>query len=144
MELKTQRWTAKKKTELILQMIKGEKRLADVCRENDLAATVGLPEQIVLDNGPEFICHVVADWAEENGVELAFIEKGKPQQNAFIESFNGTFRDERLNEHLFQNILDARTISGEWREHYNNERPHSALGGIPPSMFEERLKRSAA
>lgn len=116
-----------------------------VMRElNELAAEVGLPEQIVLDNGPEFICSVLADWAEENEVELAFIEKGKPQQNAFIESFNGRFRDECLNEHLFQDILDARAIIGEWQDHYNNERPHSALGGIPPSIFEERLMNQAA
>lgn len=116
-----------------------------VVRElNELVAEIGAPEQIVLDNGPEFICSALADWADANGVELAFIEKGKPQQNAFIESFNGRFRDECLNEHLFQDILDARAIIGEWQDHYNNERPHSSLGGIPPGVFEERLMNKAA
>jgi putative transposase len=116
-----------------------------VVRELDqLVAEVGTPEQIVLDNGPEFICQALAEWAEANNVELAFIEKGKPQQNAFIESFNGRFRDECLNEHLFQDILDARAIIGEWQDHYNNERPHSALGGIPPRIFEEQILKQAA
>lgn len=116
-----------------------------VCRAlDDLASQVGLPRQIVLDNGPEFVSNALAEWAEKNNVELAFIDKGKPQQSAFVESFNGRFRDECLNEHLFQDILDARAIIGDWREHYNNERPHSALGGMPPSLFERKLKEQAA
>ncbi len=109
-----------------------------------LVEMIGRPAQIVLDNGPEFVCNTLADWAEEIGVELAHIEKGKPQQNAFVESFNGRFRDECLNEHLFQSLADARRIIAEWREHYNNERPHSALGGIPPKLFAKRFKSNAA
>jgi len=101
----------------------------------ELASRIGTPSQIVVDNGPEFISSVLAEWAEDNKVELAFIEKGKPQQNAFVESFNGRMRDECLNEHLFQDLFEARTIIEDWREFYNKERPHSSLKGLTPQNF---------
>jgi putative transposase len=95
----------------------------------------GLPESIMLDNGPEFISHVLGDWASENNVKLAFISPGKPTENAFIESFNGRFRDECLNENWFRNMEQARNIIEEWRQEYNTERPHSSLGNLSPSEF---------
>ena len=76
--------------------------------------------------------------------ELCFIDKGKPQQNAFVESFNGRMRDECLNEHLFQNLSDARAIIESWREHYNNERPHSSLKGLAPSRYRRLMETQTA
>lgn len=104
-----------------------------------LAEIHGPPKRLILDNGPEFLSIAMATWAEERGVELDFIEPGKPVQNAFIESFNGTFRDECLNEHWFLNLQDAREKIEAWRQRYNGERPHSSLGGLTPKEFAEGL-----
>ena len=100
-----------------------------------LAETQGLPKAIVLDNGPEMRGLALDEWAYRNRVRLAFIEPGKPQQNAFVESFNGRFRDECLNEHWFLNLDDARGIIEAWRIDYNAERPHSALAYKTPKEF---------
>lgn len=100
-----------------------------------IAEERGLPEVIVCDNGPEFISKAVDRWAYEHGVKLHFIQPGKPTQNAFIESFNGKFRDECLNEHWFLDLADARTKIEAWRREYNQERPHSSLGGLTPEEF---------
>lgn len=94
-----------------------------------------LPEEIVLDNGPEFTSLVMDQWAHHNGVALDFIQPGKPTQNAFIESFNGKFRDECLNEHWFVNLPDARRKIEDWRCKYNTFRPHSSLGDLTPEEF---------
>ena len=95
----------------------------------------GRPELIVTDNGPEFAGRAVDQWAYGRGVPLHFIDPGKPVQNAYIESFNGKFRDECLNEHWFVDLSDARgTIEG-WRRSYNQERPHSSLGYETPQAF---------
>ena len=75
------------------------------------------------------------DWSQENGVDLSFIQPGKPQQNAFVESFNGRMRDECLNVNLFNSLLEARTEISEWKEDYNNNRPHSSLGYLTPEKF---------
>ncbi len=88
----------------------------------------GLREAIQVDNGPEFISQVVDRWAYRNGVALHFIERGKPVQNAFIESFNGKFRDECLNQSWFASLEDARRIIEASREDYDTVRPHSSLG----------------
>ena len=72
-----------------------------------------------------------------NGLKLNFIEPGKPQQNAYIESFNGKFRDECLNEHWFVSMRHAREIIAAWRREYNSERPHSSLGYLTPQQFAE-------
>ena len=104
-----------------------------------LAEVHGLPKRIISDNGPEFRSLALATWAEKRGVELDFIEPGKPVQNAFIESFNGTLRDECLNEHCFLNLQDAQEKIEAWRERYNRERPHSSLGGLTPTEFAEGL-----
>lgn len=104
-----------------------------------LAEAHDVPKRIVSDNGPEFLSIAMATWAEDRGVELDFIEPGKPVQNAFVESFNGTFRDECLNEHWFTSLRDAKEKIEAWRKRYNEERPHSSLGGLTPREFAERL-----
>ena len=108
-----------------------------------LAGTRGLPREIVLDNGPEMIGKALDEWAWRNGVRLNFIEPGKPTQNAFIESFNGRFRDECLNENWFLDLDDAREIIETWRIDYNTSRPHSALGYATPEEFASSLQGHA-
>jgi putative transposase len=100
-----------------------------------LAEARGLPREIVVDNGPEMIGKVLDQWAWRNRVRLHFIDPGKPTQNAFIESFNGRFRDECLNENWFLDLADARRIIEAWRIDYNRSRPHSALGYATPEEF---------
>ena len=95
----------------------------------------GKPKAIVCDNGPEFTSGKMFDWSQENGVDLSFIQPGKPQQNAFVESFNGRMRDECLNVNLFNSLLEARTVISEWKEDYNINRPHSSLGYLTPEKF---------
>ena len=94
-----------------------------------------IPDTIVLDNGPELISKALDQWAYERGVRLHFIDPGKPQQNGFIESFNGKFRDECLNEHWFLSLADARRIIEDWRIDYNWNRPHSSLGNLTPMEY---------
>ena len=94
-----------------------------------------------MDNGPEMIGKALDQWAWRNGVRLHFIDLGKPTQNAFIESFNGRFRDECLNENWFLNLADARRIIEAWRLDYNRSRPHSALGYATPEEFAELPRR---
>ena len=95
----------------------------------------GLPETIQVDNGPEFISRVVDQWAYANGVALHFIAPGKPVQNAFIESFNGKFRDECLNQSWHTSLEDARRSIEAWRQDYNTVRPHSSLGYLTPEEY---------
>lgn len=99
-----------------------------------LGATRGVPQGIVVDNGPEFTSKALHRWAH-NRVTLHFIDPGRPVQNAFIESFNGKFRNECLEANVFEDVDDARRTSEAWRRHYNEERPHSALGNRPPAEF---------
>ncbi len=105
-----------------------------------LAVTHGLPDTLRMDNGPEFQSKALDQWAFENGVKLEFIRPGKPTDNATIESFNGKFRDECLNENWFVSLPEAKRIIENWRIDYNENRPHSALGGIPPKEFVERQR----
>ena len=98
----------------------------------------GLPTSIVLDNGPEMTSKAMFFWSQASGVKLNFIQPGKPTQNAYCESSNGKFRDNCLNQHWFRNLDEARAIIEKWRNHYNLERPHSALGYTPPARFEKR------
>ncbi len=93
------------------------------------------PDEIVLDNGPELTSKALDQWAYERGVQLRFIEPGKPVQNAYIESFNGRLRDECLNEHWFVSLPAARRTIEEWRIDYNRHRPHSSLGNLSPEEF---------
>ena len=104
-------------------------RLAAVAQER------GLPEAIQVGNGPEFISRVVDQWAFANGVALHFIDPGKPAQNAFIESFNGKFRDEGLNQSWYTSLEDAQQIIEAWRTDYNTVRPHRNLGYQTPEQY---------
>jgi len=94
-----------------------------------------IPDVIVLDNGPELTSRALDQWAYERGVRLHFIDPGKPQQNGFIESFNGRLRDECLNEHWFLSLADARRTIEDWRIDYNQNRPHSSLGNLTPEEY---------
>jgi putative transposase len=100
-----------------------------------IATERGLPEAIVLDNGPEFRGRALAAWSEERGVRLDFIQPGKPAQNAYAESFNGRLRDECLNANWFTSLRDARRKIETWRQDYNEQRPHSSLDYMPPAEF---------
>jgi len=95
----------------------------------------GLPRAVRTDQGPEFTSRALDRWAYGQGVDLKLIAAGKPTQNAYIESFNGKFRDECLNDHYFTNLAHARSVIGAWRRDYNEARPHSSLGRIPPAEF---------
>jgi putative transposase len=99
----------------------------------------GRPTVIRTDNGPEFCGKAMLTWAHRNGVALRLIEPGKPNQNAYVESFNGRLRDECLNEHWFTSLAHARAAIEEWRCEYNEERPKRVLGGLTPAEYALRL-----
>lgn len=105
-----------------------------------VAAVRGLPKLIVVDNGTEFTSIVFDQWAHRNGVALRYITPGKPVENAYIESFNGKFRDECLNQEWFTSLADARRIIEAWRKDYNEVRPHSSLANQSPSEFERQRR----
>jgi transposase InsO family protein len=90
------------------------------------------------DNGREFIAATLGAWLLEQGVQTAFIERGSPQQNPFVERFNGTMRDELLNGEEFDSLLEARVVIDEWRREYNTLRPHRGLGMLTPAAFAAR------
>ena len=109
-----------------------------------LAITRGLPRVLRTDNGLEFCGRVMLTWAHERRVTLRLIEPGKPNQNAYIESFNGRFRDECLNEHWFTSLAHAQTVIEAWRQEYNEERPKKSLGGLTPAAYARRLMKEAS
>ncbi len=100
-----------------------------------LAVQCGLPRVIRAENGKEFCGKAMVAWAHDEEVALRLIEPGKPNQNAYVESFNGRLRDECLNEHWFPTLLCARTRIESWRRDYNEERPKKALGGMTPTQY---------
>lgn len=104
-----------------------------------LAVSRGLPRVIRTDNGKEFCGKAMVTWAHERGIALRLIEPGKPNQNAYIESFNGRLRDECLNEQWFTQLLQARAVIETWRREYNEERPKKALGGLTPAAYAKQL-----
>ena len=104
----------------------------------------GLPQVIRSDNGKEFTSKAMLTWAFEHGVDLRLIEPGKPNQNAYVESFNGRFRDECLNENWFADLGHARSIIETWRREYNEERPKQRPGGLTPSQYARQLAETAA
>jgi putative transposase len=108
-----------------------------------LADTRGLPRSITVDHGPEFEGQVLDAWAYAANVQLAFIRPGKPNENAYIESFNGKFRDECLNEHWFVTMAHARRIIETWRIEYNTERTHSSLDDLTPEEFAMNLSKQS-
>jgi transposase InsO family protein len=111
---------------------------------DQLRVTRGLPQVIRTDNGKEFCGRAMLTWAHERGVTLRLIEPGKPNQNAYIESFNGRLRDECLNEHWFTSLGHARVVIEAWRREYNDERPKRILGGLTPAAYAKQLAARAA
>ena len=111
----------------------GGKRVTEVLSE--VSSVEGLPENIVIDNGPEFISNAMDEWAYTREVTLHFIRPGKPVDNAFMESFNARLREECLNLNWFRSIEHARRVIEEWRIDYNETRPHSSLGFLTPKEF---------
>ena len=105
---------------------------------DQIAQFRGLPGAIRTDQGPEFTSRAMDRWAYGKGINLKLIAAGKPTQNAYVESFNGKFRDECLNDHHFNNLAHARALISQWRQDYNQNRPHSSLGRMPPAEFAAR------
>jgi len=110
---------------------------------DQICAKRGKPAVIRSDNGKEFTGKAMLNWAHRNGVALKQIEPGKPNQNAYVESFNGRLRDECLNEHWFMSLAHARTEIERWRREYNEERPKKSLGGITPAIYAKQLAAKA-
>ena len=100
-----------------------------------LAQTHGRPKRLAVDNGPEFISKVLDSWAHRHGVKLEFSRPGTPTDNAYIEAFNGRFREECLDQHWFVSVVEAREIIEAWRQDYNTARPHGALNNLTPQAF---------
>ena len=104
-----------------------------------LAELRGLPGMITIDNGPEFTGRALDEWAYRRGVKLNFIRPGKPIENAFVESFNGRFRDECLNDNWLMSMKHARKVIEAWRKDYNESRPHGSLEGLSPKEYLETI-----
>ena len=98
-----------------------------------IAAWRGYPAKIRMDNGPEFVSAQLAGWAEQHGIDLEFIQPGKPTQNSYVERFNRTFREEVL--YVFSRLSEVRTIVDAWVQEYNEQRPHESLGNLTPEDF---------
>ena len=94
----------------------------------------GKPRSIRCDNGPEYVSGKLLAWAESQGIHLAFIQPGKPQQNAYVERYNRTVRYDWLAQHLFESTEEVQNYATRWLWHYNNERPNMGLGGITPQQ----------
>lgn len=107
-----------------------------------MIATRGQPVRLSLDNGSEFRSRAFDAWAADRGIALAFIQPGKPIQNAHIESFNGRLRDECLNQHYFLSLNDARFHIERWRRAYNEDRPHEACAPLTPSEYARTFSPS--
>ena len=98
----------------------------------------GKPRALRLDNGPELTSVAFTEWCTSCGIEARFIQPGKPDQNAFIERFNKTYRDEVLDAYVFESVEQVREVTETWLHEYNEERPHDSLGRVPPLMFMPR------
>jgi putative transposase len=105
---------------------------------DQLVALHGRPQKLRLDNGPELIAAPLTEWCEAQGITLGHIQPGKPNQNAYIERFNRTYRYDVLDAWLFGSLQDARDITNDWMTTYNTKRPHDSLGGVPPLDFIPR------
>ena len=95
---------------------------------DELGKAAAHPKAVVCDNGPELTSKAMRFWSERSGAALNFIQPGKPTQNAFVESFNGKFRDSCLTRHWFRSLADVRRIVNDWRHHCDHERPRGSLG----------------
>lgn len=102
----------------------------------------GEPEYIRSDNGPEFIAEVVKQWLQESGVKTLYIEPGSPWENAYSESFNSRFRDELLDRELFTSVLEAKVLVSDYKQEYNQQRPHSSLNYQTPAAFAATVRQS--
>jgi putative transposase len=110
---------------------------------NRLIDWYGAPDSIRMDNGPEMTSHDFIEWAAAKGIKLNHIEPGEPNQNAYIERFNRTYRHEVLDAYVFRSIEQVEEITEDWLRIYNEQRPHDALGGLPPKQFLPRLTTAA-
>ncbi len=104
-----------------------------------LVEVYGKPEAVRLDNGPELTADAFVDWAKEHDVKLLFIQPGKPNQNAFVERFNRSFREEVLDAWLFNAVSEVQSAADEWMADYNEFRPHESLDNLPPTVFKPRV-----
>jgi putative transposase len=107
---------------------------------NELIEVYGKPRAIRLDNGPEMTAQSFVEWAERQNIALRFIQPGKPNQNAFIERFNKSYRQEVLDANLFSTLAEVQAATDDWIEDYNLNRPHDALGRVPPAQYLPRLQ----
>lgn len=107
-----------------------------------LGAWRGKPDAIRVDNGPEYLSQVLSAWCQAQGVTLHYIQPGKPNQNAYIERFNRTFRHEVLDAYVFESLREVRDITRQWITVYNEERPHDSLGSLPPAMFRRQVEQA--
>jgi transposase InsO family protein len=107
-----------------------------------LSLTRGIAEYIRSDNGPEFVAKAVNSWLKTRGAKCLFINPGSPWENSYIESFNGKLRDECLNMEIFTSTEQAKIVLEDWREEYNNYRPHSSLGGLSPRAYLQRYQET--
>jgi putative transposase len=106
---------------------------------DQLVEVYGKPRAVRLDNGPELTADAFVEWARKNNIELLFIQPGKPNQNAFVERFNRSFREEVLNAWLFGTVTEAQQAADDWLTDYNEFRPHESLGNVPPAVFKPRV-----
>ena len=113
-----------------------------VTKRLDIIGSIrGYPESVRVDNGPEFISDHFKNWAKSKGIEIRYIQPGKPAQNAFIERFNRTYREDILDSHIFRDLEEAQHITNEWKVEYNTKRPHQSLGNLSPIDFANKRMR---
>lgn len=111
---------------------------------DQIAASRGYPNRIRVDNGPENISHHFQSWAKSRGIIIQYIQPGKPAQNAYIERFNRSYREEVLDMYLFRSIVEAQNITNNWLKYYNEERPHESLNRLAPKSFINNLHQNCS
>jgi putative transposase len=107
---------------------------------DELVQLYGRPVALRMDNGPELTAYALQEWCEEHAIDPRYIQPGKPDQNAFVERFNRSYRQDVLDAYVFESVEEVRSVTEEWIEDYNTERPHDSLGGLPPRTFMPRLE----